>query len=78
MGGVKTFADITPDVGAIELIDMVREAIAQRDKALEQLARAKAALEALCGAHHGWHIGLGECVCPQHEQARAALRRIYE
>jgi len=38
-----------------------------------RVTRLEEALRGLVEAHHGYHVGLGPCVCPAHEAGRAAL-----
>lgn len=43
-----------------------------------EIARLREALKDLNDAHHGYHLGLGRCICAAHEAATAALSPIQE
>jgi hypothetical protein len=62
------------------VIREIRDAVAgnygvmlSEKKARALLAEIERPLQALVGAHHGFHLGVGPCVCVAHENARRLL-----
>lgn len=62
-------------IAEAEILNVPRAEAVANARLIAAAPELLAAIKALAGAHHGWHLGMGRCICAAHEDALAVIAK---